>query len=301
MKKQAINSVEIHTFTFNESTYIDQFCDWYRSRFSNLSIIVHENHSTDDTVKKATNWGCTVETFGSPDFYEENTLIGLKNTCFKGGTSEYFIVCDIDEFLDLNDWDLAKFKPSLVQSWCWQMFNPHSDEISNIRYGSRDWYYDKILCFKRSEISEINYQPGAHFCSPKFTSSGNRIVKLHRNMFHYRWLSFDHVFDRYQRNSKRLAPSNYEKISKWHWDADEKSLREQYRHIEKSSVLLRFSWTRNSPTKFLILNHIFNMIRYFVKSVSTGYAKNALEVLKKDVIRNLVDLKKYYFPKPWVK
>ena len=301
MKNQAAPSVEVHTFTFNESAYIDFFCDWYKSRFTNLKIIVHDNYSTDDTVKKATNWGCTIERFGSPDFYEENVLIGLKNTCFKVGTSEYFIVCDIDEFLDLNDWDLAKFKPSLVQGWCWQMFNPLSVGLNQIKYGSRDWYYDKILCFKRSDIAEINYQPGAHFCQPELTSEKIRVVKIRRNMFHYRWLSFDHVLRRYQRSSKRLAPSNYEKINQWHWDADEKSLRDQYRYIEGSSVSLRFTWNRNSTSKFLIPNHIYNMIRYFVKSSSSGYAKSSLEVLKKDIIANSVDLKKHYFAKPWLK
>jgi len=300
MKKIVAPSVEVHTFTFNESAYIDFFCDWYKSRFTNLKIIVHDNYSTDNTVKKALNSGCSVETFGSPDFYEEKILIALKNSCFKGSSSDYFIVCDIDEFLDLNDYDLIKHRPSLVQGWCWQMFNPLSLALNQINYGSRDWYYDKILCFKRSEIAEINYQPGAHFCHPKSTSSGNRIMKLRRNMFHYRWLSFDHVLERYHRNSKRLAPSNYDKISQWHWDADERSLRQQYRHMEKSSVPLRLNWNRNLSVRFIVLNHVYNMLCYFVKSVLGGYGKEAFKVVKKDLIANSVDLKKYYFPKPWL-
>lgn len=300
MKNQIAPSVEVHTFTFNESAYIDFFCDWYKSRFKNLKIIVHDNYSTDDTVKKALNSGCSVETFGSPDIYEEKVLIALKNSSFKGSSSDYFIVCDIDEFLDLNDYDLIKHKPSLVQGWCWQMFNPFSVELNQINYGSRDWYYDKILCFKRSEIAEINYQPGAHFCNPKLTSEKFRVVKIRRNMFHYRWLSFEHVLKRYKRNSERLGPSNYEDISQWHWDADEKSLRNQYRQIQNSSVRIRFNWHRNSRLKFPIITHIYNMICYVVKSVFGGNAKEALRVMRKDFITNVVDLKKYYFTKPWL-
>jgi hypothetical protein len=97
-----------------------------------------------------------------------------------------------------------------------------------------------------------------------------------------------------------LAPSNYEKISQWHWDADERSLRQQYRHMEKSSVPLRLNWNRNLSVRFIVPNHIYNLIRYFVKSVLAGYAKEAFIVLKNDILTNLVDLKKYYFPKPWL-
>jgi hypothetical protein len=261
---------------------------------------LHDNHSTDDTVKKARDRGCSVEKFGLPGVYEEKTLIELKNTCYLGGISDYVIVCDIDEFLDLNDDDLITSTPTLVQSWCWQMFNPKKVDIDKIKYGSRDWYYDKTLCFKRSEIAEINYQPGAHFCNPKLTSEKIRTIKIRRNMFHYRWLSFDHVVERYSRNSKRLGPSNYEKISQWHWDADEKSLQKQYRHVGKTSVRIQFSWYRKSRIRFLIVRHCFAMFRYGAKSISTGYGKEALEVLTKDLSANLVDLKRYYFPRPWL-
>jgi hypothetical protein len=42
------------------------------------------------------------------------------------------------------------------------------------------------------------------------------------------------------------------------------------------------------------------MIRYVVKSVFGGNGKEALRVMKKDFVTNVVDLKKYYFTKPWL-
>jgi hypothetical protein len=293
-------SVEIHTFSFNESKYIDAFCDFYQSRFVNLKIILHDNHSTDDTVKIASNRGCSIETFGNPDLYEENTLIALKNNCFLGSTSDYFIICDIDEFLDLNDYDLVKYKPSLVQSWCWQMLNKNDTGIDKIKHGSRDWYYDKTLCFKRSDIASVNYLHGSHFCNPILTDATTRITKLRRNMFHYRWLSFEHVLERYKRNSKRLGPSNYEKISSWHWDIGEEGLREQFRTIQKTAVKIEFDWHRESELDNLWRKQSFLIIRYTLNSIFRGNRKYALKVLRKDITVGVVDLKKNYFPNSWL-
>jgi glycosyltransferase involved in cell wall biosynthesis len=292
--------MEIHTFTDKKAVYIDYFYDWYQARFTNLKIVVHDNHSTDNTVEMALRRRCVVETFGSPNLYEENTLIALKNSCFIDGSTDYFIVCDIDEFLDLNEVDLIGRNPSLVQSWCWQMSNRTSEDIKMIKFGTRDWYYDKVLCFKRSDILEINYQPGSHFCNPKFTKTEIEITKIRRNMFHYRWLSYEHVSSRYRRNSRRLAPSNYEKIEKWHWDASEESLRQQYRHIQKTAVKLKVEWRREGRRTFSTIRHQLLVVLYLIKSVFGGYGRDGFKTYRKDLVANVIDQKKRLFPKPWL-
>jgi hypothetical protein len=235
-------SVEVFTFTYNESTYIDYFVKWYSSRFQNLKITVFDNHSTDDTVEKAIALGCLVNYWGNIDKMSEIKFVELKNNCFKGGESDYFIICDIDEFLDISDADLIINRPTCVQGIGYHMIADAKTDFENIHLGVRDSVYDKCLMFKRENLLEINYKPGAHVCKPVYKESDFVEEILRKNLFHFRWLSLDFVIDRYERNKKRVKKTERLRGMSYHYFARRKKIEREYLEALKNSTSLSVKW-----------------------------------------------------------
>jgi glycosyltransferase involved in cell wall biosynthesis len=255
-------TVEVFTFTYNESLYIDYLVKWYSARFKNLTITVYDNHSTDDTVVKARALGCNVVSWGDVEFTQEQ-LTEIKNSCFKNSGADYFLICDVDELLDVSDLDLLAKEPSTIQGIGYQMIGNSEMEFSLIRLGARDTMYDKYFLFKKSDLLEINYDIGAHSCKPIFAEAGKRKKHLRRELYHFRWLSLDHVLNRYLRNAKRTSPSDRAKGYGFQYFLDEKNLKEEYDLLKRSATELAIDWNPlvREPTEITLTIQFHFMLR----------------------------------------
>jgi hypothetical protein len=188
--------------------YLEYLVKWYSAKFSNLTITIFDNFSTDDTVAKAKALGCNVKSWGNKDHMSETEFAKMKNICFQGGESEYFLICDIDEFLDVDDDFLLLNQPTIVQGIGYNMVGDSDTKFEQIRRGSRDSMYDKCVLFRRSHVVAINYSEGAHRCKPEFTSSKIGPDYLRKNLYLNRYLSLDFILERYQRRSQRILRKN---------------------------------------------------------------------------------------------
>lgn len=236
-------SVEVLTFTYNESTYIDYFVKWYSLRFQNLKITVFDNYSTDNTVERAVALGCQVKYWGNFDTKSEIEFADLKNNCFKGGDSDYFIICDIDELLDISDSDLIINQPTCVQGIGYHMIGDSKTKFEEIHLGVRDSMYDKCLMFKRENLLEINYEAGAHVCKPVYKEESDFAEDiLRKNLFHFRWLSLDFVIERYERNIKRVKESERLLGLDYHYFVGREKLEAEYLTALESSTTLSVKW-----------------------------------------------------------
>jgi len=262
-------SVEVITFTYNESLHIDYLVKWYSARFRNLKITVYDNHSTDDTVAKARSLGCKVISWGHISQRDEQLFTNLKNQCFKEIVSDYFIICDVDELLDVTELDLVAKQPVAVQGIGYQMVGNNYLKFNEIRSGARDPQYDKHFMFKRSEVLEINYADGAHSCSPVFNEGSRKRVILRRNLYHFTWLSFEFVLNRYKRNAQRTSKNDKDQGFGIHYFFDEKKLVTIYSQCKDNAVVLPISWKsqiRNLDSiwiKLLIKLHLEDLRRKF--------------------------------------
>ena len=94
--------ITIYTIAYNEEIMLPHFIKWYRERFPNCRIVIHDNESTDDTVKIALENNCEVISFDTKNKFEDAIHMNIKNQCWKEAKTNWVIVCDTDELLDIK-------------------------------------------------------------------------------------------------------------------------------------------------------------------------------------------------------
>jgi len=294
-------SVDIHVATHNDEIYVDHFCKWYRNRFPGAKIYFHDNYSTDRTREKAIENGCSVQSFGNPAFHDENALTALKNNCFKGGTSDYFIICDIDELIALTARDLAKSRPTFVQGRGWQMINVDNSDFELIAHGVRENNYDKFLCFHRQSVSDVNYSNGAHKCSPEIHPTAKKIRLIRRNLFHFRWLSLEHVLKRFHDRSLRvkLNSENYSVLKKWHYDISENELKFEHKELLRRATAVRVVWEKYELDVLSRPYYAREILRFLIRSILKGYFLKTIRLFRHELFVSLVETKRIFFSNPW--
>ena len=94
--------VTVHIITYNEEVMIGFCIEHYRKKFPNCIIKIYDNYSTDNTVAIAEGYGCEISNYNSYDKFDEQTLIKLKDTCWKNSETDWVVVCDCDELIDIT-------------------------------------------------------------------------------------------------------------------------------------------------------------------------------------------------------
>src|SRR5271165_1255231 len=162
--------ISIFLMAYNEELLIKYMIDHYRTRFPNCFITVYDNESTDNTAKIAAENGCTVIPYPTGGYVDDDKLRNLKNNCWKNATTDWVLVCDTDELLDINEEDLRRedaLGTTIIKSEAYNMVNMFDNyDIAGIDHGTRCESYDKDYLFKRSVLSEINYVHGGHRTNP---------------------------------------------------------------------------------------------------------------------------------------
>jgi glycosyltransferase involved in cell wall biosynthesis len=206
--------ITVYTIAFNEEVFIQFMIDHYRSRFKDCNIVVYDNESTDKTREIALNNNCQVISYSTGDKISDSKYLQIKNNCWKQAETDWVLVCDMDELLDLNEKDLVKeesLKTSIIRSEAYNMVNMNDDyDLANIKHGSRCSPYDKYYCFNKTMISEIRYEPGCHNAKP----IGN--IKLSQDcykLYHYKCINPDFQVARYKLYESRLSEEN--KKNRW--------------------------------------------------------------------------------------
>lgn len=203
--------ITVYTITYNEKIFIQFMIDHYRKRFPGCHIVVYDNMSTDETVKIALANGCEVIPFDTDNQIQDSRYLKIKNNCWKKASTNWVLICDMDELLDINEMDLKKEEEkgtSIVKSKGYDMVNMEDNlDIANIKYGLRDPNYDKACLFNKRFINEINYTVGGHGCNPIGTAQySKRAYKL----YHYLLISESLTVKEFQIYASRLSPENLE-------------------------------------------------------------------------------------------
>jgi glycosyltransferase involved in cell wall biosynthesis len=200
----------IFTLTHNESLLMQFMIDHYRSRFPGCYIVIYDNNSSDNTVEIAINNGCEVRTYNTNNKLDDGLHVQIKNTCWKNAITDWVLVQDLDELLDINEQSL-KYEESLgstiINSECWHMINMEDNyNIHNIKYGYYDtaFNYNKLLLFNKKYIKDMNYTPGCHSCFPK----GNIVYSKQYKLYHYKYINADLEVIKCQRTAQRLSDAN---------------------------------------------------------------------------------------------
>lgn len=191
-------------------------------------IVVYDNESDDGSQEfvKAQPKG-ELRTLDTNNKQDNRKMINLKNNCWKGDTSDWVVVCDMDEFL-IGHKKLEKYigEVCIFDCKCWEMVSeqvPTDFEVVSLKYHHPQWSY-KSLCFN-PKIKEINYTPGSHSCKPQ---PNNRIRDVF-DYYHYATLSEDYLVKRWQRYASRMSANDLKMEWALHYLQSEQKIREEFK------------------------------------------------------------------------
>lgn len=241
-------TINLYTFLYNEEHILPYFLKHY-SKYVN-KIVVYNNQSTDNSVKILNDWKeCEIEIieYNTDNHYDEQTLIDLKNNCWKGDDSDYVIVCDVDELLYHPNLDEFIKKQPYVDYFTPTGYHMMGEEIPTdytkqiyeiIKNGTPDNQYNKNVLFKRENVTDTNYSPGAH------GSRFNGITKLINcedhdlKLLHYKWLSPEYVADKHIHYGERRSQDTINKGWGVHYGLTRDKILNDFNKLKEQSTVI---------------------------------------------------------------
>jgi glycosyltransferase involved in cell wall biosynthesis len=231
--------VTIYTITYNEEVMLPFFIKHYRERFPNCRIVIFDNMSDDKTVEIASQNNCEVVTYDTGGKLSDSVFLQIKNNCWKDAETDWVLVCDCDEFLNINEQQLKhedSLGVSIISTEGYNMIDLREDtsvlDIGNIKYGSREKNYDKKILFKKRKIIEINYQPGCHVAYPQGEVIYSEKIYM---LGHVKFISLEYMIQRYKLFADRLSDENIVKQWSFHYKMGEEKIREEYFTIKANA------------------------------------------------------------------
>lgn len=208
--------ISIYLIAYNEEVLLPYTIRFYRSRFPGCDITVYDNFSTDRTKEIALKEACKVVDFYTGGKLSDQAFIDIKNNCWKDAKMDFVVVCDVDEWLNIDYNYLNNTNATIIRTYYADMVNLKDNlDIDAIDHGVL--YNDregKWLCFNRNKIKEINYSYGAHDACP----NGDIIFSEdHAIVFHYRYINLKYIQDRYEEYAKRLSGHNIKWKLSYHY------------------------------------------------------------------------------------
>jgi hypothetical protein len=210
-------SVEVFAICYNEEKMLPHFITHYKNYFG-AAITIYDNNSTDKSKEIIEANGCKYIPYDSGGQIRDDIYLDIKNNCWKNSKADWVIVCDIDEFLEV-DFDYSDSTILSVRGLDMVGFID-----SNL--GVPNKLYSKNIMFKPSEIKEINYLAGCHYSKPEGNIKFSRNVA---NLLHRKYISEDYVLARHLMYQERLSDVN----KKFGWGIE-------YQNVERKKIEDKF-------------------------------------------------------------
>ncbi len=229
-------NIHLYTFCYNEEFLAPYFLRHYLPIAS--KIIVFDNHSTDRSAEiLGANPNVFIKKYDSNNEFRDDLKLAIANTVWKKskGHADFVIICDFDEFLYHPNIAKAllqakKESYSVIRCRGYDMISDRPPEkqgqiYHEIKEGARNPEWDKMMLFDPNQITDINYNPGAHWALPE----GNVKILKHGHEFkllHFRYLGLDHILQKHKERAVRLSEVNLK--HKWgrHYLYDDEKQRE---------------------------------------------------------------------------
>lgn len=214
--------------------------DHYRERFSDCRIVVNDNMSTDNTVKIALANGCEVIPYDTDNQLQDRRYMEIKNNCWKDAKTDWVLVCDMDELLDINETELKREEAlgaSMIRCEIYEMINVEDNlDIAGMKYGVKGDAPGKFFLFNKKLINEINYFPGAHECNPIGTIRySNKAYKG----YHYSSVNEKLTIEKFKIYRTRLSPENIKNGWGTQYLMTPEEIRQEYADLRSQVIKVR--------------------------------------------------------------
>jgi hypothetical protein len=202
-------SLHVYLLCHNEGVLLPHTIEHYRRHVPGDTFTILDNESDDRSVAIATELGCTVQTFATGGKIDDVMLRDLKNSVWKQISNGWVIVADMDEWLCVTAEDLAREERSgttILRTFGLNVFgdsaSPTLDDIDlhALNTGQHHPPESKAICFRRPQISAMNYNPGAHKCAPVGDVRWSKRTYL---LKHMAWLGRPFIVEKYQKRYAR--------------------------------------------------------------------------------------------------
>jgi len=232
--------ITIFVMAYNEELILQFMIDHYRTRFPDCHFVLYDNQSTDNTVAIAQKNNCEIREYHTGGEVNDELLKQHKNTCWKTAASDWVLICDPDELLDITTADLSRegvLGTTIIRSEGYNMIN-HQDnfDLAGMTHGVRAPMYDKYYLFNKSLVKEINYVHGAHICRPfGVVKLSDQVYKV----YHYKYINLPFLLERSKMTAKRHSEINNR--NKWgiqNMQSDEQ-ISDYWNHLKDISVKIR--------------------------------------------------------------
>lgn len=238
--------LEVFTVCWNEEKILLDFIQWYRSRVPDCLITIYDNMSDDRTVEIALNNECKIIPFDTGGYMDEQTLMSIRNNCWKESEAEWCLVVDTDELVDVDEMILETCIaldgtcPNIFQCKGYEMFGTEEDTVHTLTQGCESAGYCKPVLFRPNCFIEINLAPGSHSANP-IPSSNNTIIwkKDSPDMYHTKWRSWTNGIERARLLAKRRSEHSRKMGWNFHYELDESVHKEYYDNGVRNRIKVR--------------------------------------------------------------
>ena len=232
--------ITIYTITYNEELLIQFMIDHYRERFQDCRIVIYDNISTDNTVKIALANRCEVIPYDTNGQLQDSRYLEIKNNCWKDAKTDWVLVSDLDELVDINEAELKTEEhngTSMIRCDFYDMVNMEDNlDIAGMKYGVKGDVPGKFFLFNKKCISEINYGPGAHVCNPIGTIRYS--CKVYRG-YHYASINENVTIEKFKIYRARLSPENIKNGWGTQYFMTPEKIREEYADLRSQTIKVR--------------------------------------------------------------
>lgn len=232
--------ITIHQLCYNEILFIEFSYKFYKSRFPNAKFILHDNESTDGSRELAEKLGYEIRLFGTNNQMDEATQTYLRNNCWINDNTDWVLVADMDELIDINEEQLlqeSKIGKSFISTHGFQMINTENEfNLENTKLGFReDAMYDKCLIFNKTFIETMNWSVGSHECFPK----GKHVARSEKvyNLLHFKYIGEEYLVNRYKHLNSRQSQKNRDNKWCYQYGIEEQKIRDYYKQSLKKSLI----------------------------------------------------------------
>lgn len=235
--------IEAFILCYNESKIIRHTLNYYSKFCDQITIL--DNYSNDKSLAiiKSEYPNVIIKQFGAQN-YREDILTVTRNNCWRNSTADYVIICDTDEFLYAENLEeklelLKQKMPAICPVIGYEMFSDDFPKdykkpiTDSVKYGIRNYRFDKSILFSPKKVKNINYDVGAHSCEPEFYSDEEVSELIEFKLLHFKYLSRKYLYIKHGKYMKRQSKINL--FYKWgnEYNEGKKHIDEKFENAKK--------------------------------------------------------------------
>ena len=178
-------SLHVYLLCHNEEVLLPHAIEHYRRRVPSATFTILDNESDDRSVAIAKELGCVVQPFATSGRLDDETLQRLKNTVWLERTEGWVIIADMDEWLCVTEADLQREEQrgtTILKTYGWNVSGDSRSttlddiDLHALNTGRPHPPESKQICFRRPQITEMNYNPGAHTSDPRGVVRWSKLI-----------------------------------------------------------------------------------------------------------------------------